>query len=60
MYRLWGQNELLHAEFENIFMCLANYFFAITKDIVLFKIYFESSESSSSYTITCTKIYLIR
>ena len=29
------------AEFENVFMCLMTYFFAITKDI-LFKIYFKS------------------
>ena len=28
------------AEFENVFMCLMTYFFAITKDI--FKIYFKS------------------
>ena len=30
------------AEFENVFMCLVTYFFAITKDTVLFKIYFKS------------------
>ena len=30
------------AEFENVFMCLMTYFFTITKDIVLFKIYFKS------------------
>ena len=29
------------AEFENVFMCLMTYFFVITKDKVLFKIYFK-------------------
>ena len=30
------------AEFENVFMCLMTYFFAITKDLLVFKIYFKS------------------
>ena len=39
------------AEFENAFMCLMNFFFAVTKDMLLFKIYFKSLIFSKQNTV---------
>ena len=41
-WKTLNYRKVFFAEFENVLMCLMTYFFAIIKDIVLLKIYFES------------------